>query len=102
MRKPIDLLILELIYRNTTKIMAQIDDLNTAQTAEAAAVTKLSADVATGIATLQAAIAAAQAANPQVDLTAAIAAANALTTQITGVDSTVNAAANPAPVAPSP
>lgn len=86
------LLILELLYRNTKRIMAQIDDLKAAQAAEAADVAQLKTDVANGIAVLQAAILAAQNSNPAVDLTDVIAASAAIDASIKGVDATVVAA----------
>lgn len=92
-------------------IKAALADANAKLDAQAAAITQLKTDVATGITTLTAEIQAAEA-NSGVDLSAVTAAAQALaakvqgnTDAIQGVDSTVTAAtasgAAPDPAAPS-
>lgn len=87
-------------------VMTQLDDVNAALSdanakldAQAAAITQLQTDVATGITTLTAEIQAAQQANPTADLSGVLAAAQALsakaqtnTAAIQGVDTTVTTA----------
>lgn len=65
--------------KDIKKIMTQLDDLTSA-------VATLQADVTKGIADLQAAIAAAQSANPTVDLSGVIAAVNAIDAQVKAAD----------------
>jgi hypothetical protein len=78
--------LLVLIVKNQEKMMAQIDDLTAALATATTDTQKLITDVGTKIAALTAQLAAAQAANPGVDLTAAIASANAIDALVKAAD----------------
>jgi t-SNARE complex subunit (syntaxin) len=88
---------LETLDRKLNKIMAQIDDLNTALSGIASDVAQVATDHANLLTELSTAQAAATAGQP-VDLTAAIAQATAIKTSLDAIASTAAAAA-PAPAA---
>jgi hypothetical protein len=74
------------INRKLEKIMTQLDDLNAALATATTDTQKLITDLGAKITTLTTELAAAQAANPAVDLTAAIASANALDAIVKAAD----------------
>jgi hypothetical protein len=74
------------INRKLEKIMTQLDDLNAALATATIDTQKLITDLGAKITTLTTELAAAQAANPAVDLTAAIASANALDAIVKAAD----------------
>jgi hypothetical protein len=74
------------INRKLEKILTQLDDLNAALATATTDTQKLITDVGTKVAALTAQLAAAQAANPSVDLTAAIASANAIDALVKAAD----------------
>lgn len=82
------------LHEENARIMAAIDDLNTALTTIDTAVTKLQGDVQTLITDLQTAQGAGN-----VDLTAAIAHAQAIAASLGTIDSAVDTATGAAPTA---